>query len=151
MGAGFYTAAIGPEPAPRPPAAGQDRGRASLSSSVVAEEVRLPLLPAGLRRRSSAGPASGPGQRGLRLVLAFVALGELRHGHHAVALLELDDAHALRGAAGLANVLDLDPDELPLSVIRSSWSASVTDLIPTTGPFFSVTLTLMTPEPPRPW
>jgi len=35
--------------------------------------------------------------------------------------------------------------------MRRSWSASVTDLMPTTGPFFSVTLTLMTPEPPRPW
>ncbi len=40
---------------------------------------------------------------------------------------------------------------IPCSDMRRSWSPSVTVLMPTTGPFFSVTFTLMTPKPPRLW
>src|SRR5262245_2327933 len=75
---------------------------------VVAQEVFARLLSlalAGLRSRSGR-------QRGLRLLLALVGFGELGHADDAVALLELDDAHALGGAAGLADVLDLDANEL---------------------------------------
>ncbi len=40
---------------------------------------------------------------------------------------------------------------MPCSVITRRCSVSVTDEMPTTGPFFSLTRTLMTPDPPRVW
>ena len=64
---------------------------------------------------------------------------------------QVDQAHALGGTARLADVFDLDADQHAALRDQEELVGVVTDLMPETGPFLSVTLMLMTPEPPRPW
>src|SRR5262249_39726225 len=86
-------------------------------SLFLVEERGFGLLAFGLRRLrvgfGLSGCGRGTGESRLRLLFAVVGLGELGDGDDAVSLLQVDQAHALRGAARLADVLDLDPDEHP--------------------------------------
>src|SRR5215471_10810578 len=89
-------------------------GSALLLVLVFAEEVLRRLLPLRLARRGSLRRSGGSRKGSLRLVFpVFVRLRKLRDADDAVAVLQLDDAHALGRAARLPDVLDLDPDQLP--------------------------------------